>query len=140
LCKTPLPSYVTPCKVVTLKWPLGKTTQVVWEGGTRNFQPCPKVFQAKFSKKSKLIPKPLLLPTTLPLYWESNGTCPFRNAWMVCPIWKPPKVKLGGFVWWHVHMFSNSGTHSITCNFVETILYIAIFDNLLKNTKTFFIK
>jgi len=27
---------------------------------------------------------------------------------MVCPIWQPPKVELGGFVWWFFHMFSSS--------------------------------
>ncbi len=98
--------------MVTLKWPPQKITQVVWEGWLKNLQPCLKAFRAKilifFNK--------FLNHCCLPLHYHFNGILVefvhSTNTWVVCCIWKPPKVKLGGFVWWSVHMFYNNVSYN----------------------------
>jgi hypothetical protein len=120
LCKTPLPSYVIPCKVVTLKWPLGKPPQVVWKGGMRNFQPCLETFNFLSVVTSHYI---TIFNGILVEFLHSTNVC------MVCPYESHPKsnwvVLYGGLSTCFLIVVC------IACNFVEIVLYIVKFTSLI---------
>jgi hypothetical protein len=60
--------------------------------------------QRHFKQKNLKLP---LLPSTWPLWWDSIGICDLTKSWVVCAMWRPPKVKLDGWLWF-VHTFFNS--------------------------------
>jgi hypothetical protein len=51
------------------------------------------------------------------------------KSWMVCVTWRPPKVELGGWLQWFVHIFSNSVSKCVPYN--KKMILVKKIENLV---------